>query len=133
MSTFGSSNPRDLLREGDDLLVRIISIEPERQRIGMSVDDVTVEEQEEWMRGRQQETTDAVAEELGEEIEDYGDVPPASDELADEVVEDEDVDEAEAVEEAEEVVEAEEEPVVEAEAEVEVEAEAEPVAEETTD
>ena len=43
-----------MLRDGDPLLVRIISIEPERQRIGMSVDDVTVEEQEEWMRSRQE-------------------------------------------------------------------------------
>ncbi len=54
MTMFGTSNPRDLLREGDDILVRVISIEPERQRIALSVDDVTVDEQEEWMLERRE-------------------------------------------------------------------------------
>ena len=69
MSSLGSNNPRDLLREGDALLVRIISIEPDRQRIGMSVDDVTVDEQEEWMRRRHAATTAEIAEEMGAPIE----------------------------------------------------------------
>lgn len=55
MEMFGSSNPRDMLREGDALLVRIVSLEPDRQRIGLSIDDVTVNEQEAWMRVRQDE------------------------------------------------------------------------------
>jgi small subunit ribosomal protein S1 len=143
MSTLGSTNPRDLLREGDDLLVRIISIEPERQRIGMSVDDVTVEEQEEWMRSRQ-----AAAEELAEEmsilmddeegaIEDEIDVTVEAEVEAEagvkEVVEAkaEVVVEAEVEEVVEAEVEAEVEEVVEAEVVVEAENEEEPVAEET--
>jgi small subunit ribosomal protein S1 len=53
MSTFGVSSPRDLLRERDTVLARIGSIEPDRQRIGLSMDDVSVEEQETWMYNRQ--------------------------------------------------------------------------------
>ncbi len=55
MSMFGSTNPHDLLRESDEVLVRIISIEADRQRIGLSIDDVAVEEQEEWLHSRRQE------------------------------------------------------------------------------
>lgn len=62
MSMFGSSNPHDLLREGDEVLVRIISIEADRQRIGLSIDDVAVEEQEEWLHGRREEAQQARAE-----------------------------------------------------------------------
>jgi small subunit ribosomal protein S1 len=58
MTMFGSSNPHDLLREGDALLVRIVSIEPDRQRIGLSVDDVTVREQEAWMHARNNDGMD---------------------------------------------------------------------------
>jgi small subunit ribosomal protein S1 len=54
MSSFGISNPRDLVREGDPVLVRIVSVEPERHRIGLSMDDVSVEEQEEWLHRRHQ-------------------------------------------------------------------------------
>ncbi|TVR24891.1 MAG: S1 RNA-binding domain-containing protein [Anaerolineaceae bacterium] len=56
MSMFGSTNPHDLLREGDEVLVRIISIEPERQRIGLSIDDVAIEEQEQWLHNRREES-----------------------------------------------------------------------------
>jgi small subunit ribosomal protein S1 len=136
MSTFGSSNPHDLLREGDELLVRIISIEPDRQRIGMSVDDVTVEEQEEWMRSRQQETTEAVAEELGEGFDEDTEMLDVTDEVDE--VEDGDAEveieaEAEPVVEAEVDVEAEPVDEVEDDAEVAVEDEAEPVDEAEVD
>lgn len=59
MSMFGSTNPHDLLREGDEVLVRIISIEPERQRIGLSIDDVAIEEQEQWLHNRREESARA--------------------------------------------------------------------------
>jgi small subunit ribosomal protein S1 len=58
MSMFGSTNPHDLLREGDEVLVRIISIEADRQRIGLSIDDVAVEEQEEWLHSRRRQEDD---------------------------------------------------------------------------
>jgi ribosomal protein S1 len=58
MSSFGTSNPRNIVREGDVALVRIISIEPQEQRIGLSMDDVTIDEQEEWMHARRDENTE---------------------------------------------------------------------------
>jgi len=54
MSSFGTTNPRDLVREGDPLLVRIVNVDPERRRIGLSIDDVTIEEQENWMFERRE-------------------------------------------------------------------------------
>lgn len=69
MATMNTTNPRDLFREGEPVLVRVISIEPERQRIGMSIDDVMLEEQEDWMRRRHEmKTTLEIAEELGAEV-----------------------------------------------------------------
>jgi small subunit ribosomal protein S1 len=55
MSMFGSTNPHDLLRENDEVLVRVISIEPDRQRIGLSIDDVAIDEQEQWLHKRREE------------------------------------------------------------------------------
>ncbi|GAB4527175.1 MAG: S1 RNA-binding domain-containing protein [Anaerolineae bacterium] len=59
MSLFGTKNPHDVLSEGDQVLARIISIEPEERRIGLSIDAVTVEEQETWMHARGGDTADA--------------------------------------------------------------------------
>lgn len=55
MSSLGASTPRDMFREGDPVLVRIVSIDTDRQHIELSVDDVTVSEQEEWMFRRHEE------------------------------------------------------------------------------
>jgi small subunit ribosomal protein S1 len=148
MTMFGNGNPRDIFREGDELLVRIISIEPERQRIGMSADDVTVDEQEEWMRhrrgneelsgteailrtalaGASEETTEEDGEEAVE-AEAVAEAEEVVEAVAEEVAEAEETVEAvaEEVDEAEEVVEAVAEEV--AEAEEVVEAVAEEVAE----
>lgn len=54
MTMFGTQNPRDVLRDGEHVLVRVISIEAERQRIGLSIDKVTVDEQEEWLHNRRE-------------------------------------------------------------------------------
>ncbi|MDT8305302.1 MAG: S1 RNA-binding domain-containing protein [Anaerolineae bacterium] len=48
-------NPRDVLREGETHLLRIISIDAERQRIGLSLKAVTAAEQIDWMTRREQE------------------------------------------------------------------------------
>ncbi|MFW5771710.1 MAG: 30S ribosomal protein S1 [Phototrophicaceae bacterium] len=87
MSMFGSSNPRDLLREGDKVLVRIISIEPDRQRIGLSIDDVAVEEQEEWLHGRREESLEESAQEETAPI--YGNLATGSEESAEDEGEEE--------------------------------------------
>ncbi len=52
MQTLDTSNLRNFIREGDAMLARIISIDADRQRIGLSVDNVTMEEQEAWMYTR---------------------------------------------------------------------------------
>jgi len=52
MSTYGVSNPADLVAPGDEILVRILDIDRGQQRISLSVDAVTVAEQETWMHER---------------------------------------------------------------------------------
>lgn len=48
MSEPAPEDPVGLLREGDKLLMRIISIESHRQRLGLSLRDVSEEERERW-------------------------------------------------------------------------------------
>ena len=112
MSMFGSTNPHDLLREGDEVLVRIISIESDRQRIGLSIDDVAVDEQEEWLHNRRAEA--AAKNETAAPI--YN--------MLDKVRAQQQATQAQALEEA-----AEAETAVDAEAETAVEAEVETVVE----
>jgi small subunit ribosomal protein S1 len=47
-------NPEDLIKEGEVHLLRIVSIDSERQRIGLSLKGVTANEQIEWMAKREQ-------------------------------------------------------------------------------
>lgn len=54
MATLGASHPRDMFREGDQILVRIISIDENQQHIELSIDDVSVDEQQEWMFRRRE-------------------------------------------------------------------------------
>jgi len=63
MSSTGVSEPGDLVRRGDEVLVRILDINPARERITLSMDAVSSEEHAEWMEAR------AEAEEEGEEGE----------------------------------------------------------------
>lgn len=80
MSMFGSSNPHDLLKEGDAILVRIVSIEPDQRRIGLSMDQVSVEEQETWLHERHEMQTVAAIQQNAVQIpaEDVEDAPEAS-------------------------------------------------------
>ena len=55
MESLGASTPRDMFREGDEVLVRIVGIDSEQQHIELSIDDVTVEEQENWMFKKREE------------------------------------------------------------------------------
>ncbi len=134
MSNFGS-DPYKLVRKGDEIPVRIISIEPERQRIGLSMDKVTADEQREWLsnRGRDEEEEEVLAEEVEAEVHEEESAAEAEEVPETEAVAEEEVPEAEAepvAEAEEEVPEAEAEPVTEAEEEVpETEAVAEEEAE----
>lgn len=48
------NDPRDILQEGETHLLRIISIDADRQRMGLSLKAVTSSEQIEWMTQREQ-------------------------------------------------------------------------------
>jgi len=54
MQTLDTTNLRNVLREGDEILAKIISIDTDRQRIGLSIDDVSTEQQEAWMYERRE-------------------------------------------------------------------------------
>lgn len=58
MSSFGFAHPGEMFRTGDEILVRIISIEPERGRVALSTDAVTLEEQQNWLHARHSEQDD---------------------------------------------------------------------------
>jgi small subunit ribosomal protein S1 len=55
MTTLGASTPRDMFREGDPVLVRIVGIDTEQQHIELSIDDVSVDEQQAWMFRKREE------------------------------------------------------------------------------
>jgi len=52
MSKLGASTPRDMFKDGDPVLVRVVGINGEQKHIEFSLDDVTQEEQEAWMHKR---------------------------------------------------------------------------------
>jgi small subunit ribosomal protein S1 len=54
MTRLGASTPRDMFKEGDAVLVRVINVDLERKHIEMSVDDVTQTEQQTWMFQRRE-------------------------------------------------------------------------------
>lgn len=111
------NNPEEVVREGENHLLRIISIDTDRQRIGLSLRAVTQQEQIDWMMDQEAdlEEEEAAEEEASEEI-----VEETTAEAAEEATE-----EAETVEEAEETV-------AEASEETEEAEEAEEAVEETT-
>ena len=70
MTSLGASTPRDMFREGDDVLVRIVGINPEQQHIELSIDDVSVDEQQAWMFRKREEARQQASEEAqGDESE----------------------------------------------------------------
>ena len=77
MTSLGASTPRDMFREGDDVLVRIVGINPEQQHIELSIDDVSVDEQQAWMFRKREEARQQASEEAqndeSEEADAYDD------------------------------------------------------------
>lgn len=55
MTSLGASTPRDMFREGDDILVQIVGIDLEQKHIELSIDDVPGEEQQAWMFRKREE------------------------------------------------------------------------------
>ena len=54
-------HPSLIVHEGQDLLMRVISIEPDKQRLGLSLKEVTEEEHERWLEKRRIEAEAAAA------------------------------------------------------------------------
>lgn len=73
MESLGASTPRDMFREGDDVLVRIIGVDTEQQHIELSIDDVTLEEQQAWMFRKREEAQAKEAEAVADEEVEYTD------------------------------------------------------------
>lgn len=76
-------NPREVVNEGETHLLRIVSIDPDRQRIGLSLRAVNAHEQIEWMALREAEAeAEAAAAEEAEatEADDDGDETAVTDE-----------------------------------------------------
>lgn len=69
MTSLGASHPRDMFREGDEVLVRIVGIDTDQQHIELSIDDVTTQEQENWMYERRDEDGEAPEASAVEEVE----------------------------------------------------------------
>lgn len=79
MSTYNISQPGDLVQKGDDVLVRIIDIDPDRKRLTLSMDAVSYSEHLEWMESRSPK-------EAGEDGADAGEgTQPESDSLPDDL------------------------------------------------
>lgn len=81
-------NAQEVVNEGETHLLRIVSIDPERQRIGLSLRAVNANEQIEWMATREAEA--AVEEEAGDETEDSAEDVEDFDETAEEFSDDAD-------------------------------------------
>lgn len=61
MEIIGHDAPKDIIAPGDEILVRIIDIDPERQRIGLSMIEVTYDEYSKWIQNRKASEKDSSA------------------------------------------------------------------------
>ena len=68
------NHPRDLLEEGQELQVRIIHIDPERQRMGLSLKQVDDDDEndDDWREYQSTESDDADADVAGDAPEEEG-------------------------------------------------------------
>ena len=80
MSSYSPEHPRELVDPGDEVPVRVIEIDTERQRISLSFDKVSTEEEMAWLAERTDEDEAAAAEadatEVDMEAEPEEEAPP---------------------------------------------------------
>ncbi|MCB8920995.1 MAG: S1 RNA-binding domain-containing protein [Ardenticatenaceae bacterium] len=96
-------NVGEVVQEGETHLLRVVSIDSQRQRIGLSLKAVTATEQIEWMAQREAAAAEAAAEAEAEAEADVEEEPAVEVEVAEAVeTEAEEVAEAEPVEEVSE-------------------------------
>jgi small subunit ribosomal protein S1 len=89
MQSLNLSHPTDMFKSGDEVLVRILDIDPNRQRVQMDIDSITTDEQVAWLEATQpQDTQDEPAQDMPED---------ESQDVLDETVEDMPEDESQAV------------------------------------
>jgi small subunit ribosomal protein S1 len=89
MEIIGPGTPQDVVQVGDDVLVRIVSIEADRHRMALSMKRVTYDEQLEWMETRAgEEVVEEEAPEAEVEESEHADVDQPDAEMGEaEVVE----------------------------------------------
>lgn len=58
MQSLNLSHPSDMFKSGDEVLIRILDIDFNRQRVQMDIDSLTVDEQVEWMQERRDDMSD---------------------------------------------------------------------------
>lgn len=107
------NDPSEIVREGEKHLLRVISIDPKRQRIGLSLKAVTQQEQIDWMMRQEAQAAaeaetviEAEVEEDEDEVVDFEaeNLAEMSEDAPDAEADDEEKAEAEVVESAEEEV-----------------------------
>jgi small subunit ribosomal protein S1 len=81
MSTLGIKHPEEMFRENDEVLVRIAEIDPDRERLDLSVDAVTYDEQQAWLYQRHEAGDDAAEAPVAEAVvEDAAELEPVAEE-----------------------------------------------------
>lgn len=58
MEIIGPGTSEDVLRTGEEVVVKIVRLEPEKERIGLSLKRVTYEDQVRWMMGKRSQSTE---------------------------------------------------------------------------
>jgi small subunit ribosomal protein S1 len=58
MQSLNLSHPSDMFKSGDEVLIRILDIDFNRQRVQMDIDSLSVDEQVEWMQERRDDMAD---------------------------------------------------------------------------
>lgn len=58
MQSLNLSHPSDMFKSGDEVLIRILDIDFDRQRVQMDIDSLSVDEQVEWMQDRRDDIVD---------------------------------------------------------------------------
>ena len=58
MDLYGDATSADIFEKGQKVLVRIKNIEPDRERLGLSIRQVTPEEEINWMSSRREPDSD---------------------------------------------------------------------------
>jgi len=79
MQSLNLSHPSDMFKSGDEVLIRVLDIDFNRQRVQMDIDSVSSDEQMEWMQA-QRESAEGESLEESDNTADISDEPITADE-----------------------------------------------------